>query len=247
MICPKTTPRHASTSNGSAHCCFGEGGGEDEWRWPPHPAGRGGQGSSRCPALRDRSMAGLPCSASGEARLPHRHHGQLRYDAGRPQILGSPPLSDPSPCPRSVADRCLDHARRRMRVWPTCPPEYRARERMVRSLRLRWTRLGWRLCPTLVRNRDRSASRLAPWSRNRSLMCAHGPDRLRSRRRRRSAQSRGSCTPMERFPGRGMLGGTRRARTRHEHGRAGRADCPPWPRAAAAGGHGHASRRCADH
>ena len=162
-------PMRASTSNGSAHCCFGEGRGKHERVWPPHPAGRGGQGSSRCLALRDRSMAGLPCSASGKARLPHQPHGQLRSPAGR-KALGRLRCRIHESCPHDAAYRahgpCSESCTRLAGRSPRC----RAKARMVHP--------G---CPpdSAVRSTRRVARAASP-SRGWSPRTRHRPSRTPS-------------------------------------------------------------------
>ena len=128
-------PRRTSTPNGSAHCCFGDGRGEG--KRPPRPAGRSGQGNSRCPALRDRSQAGLPCSASGKERLPREHHRQLPLPAGR-EALSRPGCRGHDPASAMQAGRALGPcSASRNEGWPGHSPGCRARARMARSLSIR--------------------------------------------------------------------------------------------------------------
>ena len=156
-----------------AHCRVG---GRGEGERPPHPAGRGGQGSSRCPALRDRSRAGLPCSASGRERLPREHLCQLRWPAGRkaPSRLGCRP-HDPAPVARQTGrlDRACRFCPRLVRGFP----EMSCKGMNGSITPSRWVRLGRDPCTKSVRNRDRSASRPAPRDGNGSLMCINEPGR----------------------------------------------------------------------
>ena len=150
--------------------------GTGEIERPPRPAGRGGKGSSRCPALRGRSRASLPCSASGGGRLPRNI--TVNYDGGqvaKPRVASVAALT----ILRRAADRalgpCLASCTSSVRAFPemSC-------KGMNGSIALsRWIRLGRDLCTISVHNRDRSASRPAPQDGKETLMRVHGSPRLR--------------------------------------------------------------------
>ena len=129
-------------------------------------------------------MANLPCSASGEARLPHQHHGQLdRSSAGR-KALGRLRCRTHHLTPRSAADGVLGPCP------ASCTRSARAFSEMsCRGMNgsiapSRWMRLARDACTISARNRNRSASRPASQDGNRSLMRVHGPSRHQIDRRR---------------------------------------------------------------
>ena len=150
-------------------------GGTGEIERPPRPAGRGGQGSSRCPGCgADR---GPGCHVPLPARRDHHVNITVNYDGGqvaKPRVAS---VAARTILPRGAADRGARTMLGLLYEVGSAFPEMSWKGMNGAIAPPRWIRLGQDLCAISVRNRDRSALRPAPQEGNGSLMRVHAQGR----------------------------------------------------------------------